>query len=491
MDITTYLHYFLLQITELKTVFIIFLNCDVYSGMLNFKKCLLLLVIILSQHFATLAQCTTNQLNFVTNSDWILFSNNIGLPNNTPAKVISHLVIPNTYWWDSTAAGSWISCLNTGIHPTNGNQFNHAVRYRYTFKSCGDDSLRINMNFFRDNFCKIYLDNNLVFSDPQSQPTDQNNLNVGTTITKYITVSGSGLATHYLDFEIIEYDVAYNLNGWGGKMNGSLTSVGNNNTLVLNTPACQNYTCCNISSFAINGATNLCIGESTTLSTNSTNSITWTNSTTNVTTIGNNITITPNATVTYNVTAQDANGCSISQSVTVNVGSKPVLSITKSNDVGCNQQQATLTAIGALNYTWGPADNLNTNIGNTVIATPTQTTTYYVYGSNGGCGTQDSITVFADGDLSSQIALPQVFTPNGDGQNDCYRIVSLQQFKTFSINIYNRWGQKVYSTNDPTFCWYGNINGFDSKENGTYFYELKGETACKTYKQKGDFTILW
>jgi gliding motility-associated-like protein len=274
-------------------------------------------------------------------------------------------------------------------------------------------------------------------------------------------------------------------------MNGSISSVGNKNTLVLNTPACQNYVCCNINSFAINGATNLCAGESTTLSTTSTSSITWTNTSTNTSTTGNSITITPNATVTYNVTAQDANGCSISQSVTVNVGAKPVSSITKSNDVGCNQQQATLTATGALSYTWGPVEDLNINSGNTVIASPKQTTTYYVYGSNGGCVVQDSITVIADGDLSSQIALQQVFTPNSDGTNDCYRIVSLQKFKTFSINIYNRWGQKVFSTNDPTFCWYGIVNGLDSKENGTYFYELKGETACKTYKQKGDFTILW
>ncbi|MEZ5045618.1 MAG: hypothetical protein R2831_01355 [Chitinophagaceae bacterium] len=167
-------------------------------------KTLIFFSIIIFCNKFTQAQCTTNVLDFFTNNtEWVLIDNNIGLTNGVQANVIPPLNIVSVYWWDSVSLGKWISCLNTGIHPTNGLGGNQKMKFRYNFKACGIDTLRLDLQIFRDNYCNIYIDNVLVFSDPQLPPSNQINLNVGTNHTFFIP--NSGFQTHTLDFEIIEY----------------------------------------------------------------------------------------------------------------------------------------------------------------------------------------------------------------------------------------------------------------------------------------------
>ena len=67
--------------------------------------------------------------------------------------------------------------------------------------------------------------------------------------------------------------------------------------------------------------------------------------------------------------------------------------------------------------------------------------------------------------------IPQAVTPNGDGKNDFFELVSLEQ-STCSLQIFNRWGQIVYENSDYQNEWNGkNMNG-DELENDTYFYVL-------------------
>jgi gliding motility-associated-like protein len=438
------------------------------------------------------SQCITNQLAFQTNStDWALYSNNVGLQNNVQAIVIPYLVVASVYWWDSTAAGNWISCQNSGIHPTSGVGANQSIKYRYEFKACGEDSLKIAMQFFRDNYCNIYLDNNLIFSDPQVPPTNQNNLNVGTNLIAYIINSGNSTVTHYLDFEIIEFNVGYNLNGWGGKMNGTISSVKGNNTIVFNTANCANYTCCSSSSLSISGNTNLCIGDANTLTATAVGTVVWTNLTTNSTTTGNSITISPNANVVYSVVSTDASGCTQNQTVSINVSPPPIVSLTKSNDINCSLKQATLSASGALQYSWSPTPNLNNSNTPVVVATPDVNTVYTVTASNGGCNVTKTIAVFVDSNFVANLNLPNAITPNFDGLNDCFKLNAQKQFKSFKIDIYNRWGQLVFSSQDPNFCWYGEYTNKLYADLGTYFYYINAATDCKEIKQKGDVMIIY
>jgi len=84
------------------------------------------------------------------------------------------------------------------------------------------------------------------------------------------------------------------------------------------------------------------------------------------------------------------------------------------------------------------------------------------------CSYTDSIIVTVS---ESQIQAPNVFTPNGDGHNDEFR-VAYKSITSFHCWIYNRWGRLVYEWSDPTKGWDGNIGGKKASP-GAYFYVIK------------------
>ena len=88
--------------------------------------------------------------------------------------------------------------------------------------------------------------------------------------------------------------------------------------------------------------------------------------------------------------------------------------------------------------------------------------------SNNICSYSDSLIVSIS---TSQIQVPNVFTPNGDGYNDEFRI-AYKSILTFQCWVYNRWGRQVYTWTDPMKGWNGKINGVDAQP-GPYFYVIK------------------
>lgn len=79
----------------------------------------------------------------------------------------------------------------------------------------------------------------------------------------------------------------------------------------------------------------------------------------------------------------------------------------------------------------------------------------------------------------SYLRVPNVFTPNGDGKNDEFR-VAYRSIKEFHCWVYNRWGKLVYDWTDPEKGWDGTINGRPAAE-GAYFYVIRalGTDASK------------
>lgn len=71
----------------------------------------------------------------------------------------------------------------------------------------------------------------------------------------------------------------------------------------------------------------------------------------------------------------------------------------------------------------------------------------------------------------SYLRVPNVFTPDGNGQNDEFR-VAFRSIKKFHCEIYNRWGKKVYEWNDPGKGWDGTIYGKPAAE-GAYYYVIR------------------
>jgi gliding motility-associated-like protein len=85
--------------------------------------------------------------------------------------------------------------------------------------------------------------------------------------------------------------------------------------------------------------------------------------------------------------------------------------------------------------------------------------------------------------LNPELDIPNVFTPNGDGVNDRFRLETSGDFE-MEIVIYNRWGQEVFQSKDRFFEWDGK-KGNQALENGQYFYVISGE-----FEQKGTITLM-
>ena len=90
---------------------------------------------------------------------------------------------------------------------------------------------------------------------------------------------------------------------------------------------------------------------------------------------------------------------------------------------------------------------------------------------------------------SSMIMVPNVFTPNGDGKNDEFRVV-FRSICDFHCWIYNRWQHLVYSWDDPTKGWDGTYNG-RKEPDSAYFYIIEAK-GCdgQDFKLKGSVNLL-
>jgi gliding motility-associated-like protein len=96
--------------------------------------------------------------------------------------------------------------------------------------------------------------------------------------------------------------------------------------------------------------------------------------------------------------------------------------------------------------------------------TATDTGTYWVQ----ICGKSDTIKITA-----CEPAIPNVFTPNGDGKNDLFSVTASENVESMETTIYDRWGTAVFNTNNVTVDWDGkNKNGKDVTD-GTYFYVIR------------------
>lgn len=193
---------------------------------------------------------------------------------------------------------------------------------------------------------------------------------------------------------------------------------------------------------------------------------------------------------TYTDTLTGFLGCD--SIITIQIVSKPLLlSLSKSNDVSCDTPWAQLYAKGGYDFLWTPREGLSNARTANPIATPQINTVYYVRVNDSlGCSAKDSIEIKVN---KTEILkdLANVFTPNGDGHNDCLTLKSIGLLKSISLTIYNRWGNLVFNTSDPEACWDGkDAQGNDVSE-GVYFFIAEGVSECETeIKQQGTIHLI-
>jgi gliding motility-associated-like protein len=188
--------------------------------------------------------------------------------------------------------------------------------------------------------------------------------------------------------------------------------------------------------------------------------------------------------------------CKVSNILTSAVAVKdlPVVTINKSNDVDCINFEAQLTSTGGTSYRWLPANYIsNIYVSNPLVYPPADTKYFVTVRGENGCTSKDSILVKSTnanaGDARFEI--PNAFTPNHDGINDCFGVHYWGTADVFSISIYNRWGQLVFYSKDLSSCWDGAYKDVPQPA-GTYIYIINISSRCTNglVQKKGTVTLI-
>jgi gliding motility-associated-like protein len=152
----------------------------------------------------------------------------------------------------------------------------------------------------------------------------------------------------------------------------------------------------------------------------------------------------------------------------------PVLTTITSGDT------VQLSATGASSYVWSPTESLSCSDCASPLAFPLQATTYTVLGIDSfGCRVSDTVIV----DIRcNEPFIPTIFSPNNKGNqvNETFCIYSdcVEQFK---LVIHNRWGEKVFESENISNCWDGFFNENEAAT-GVYAYNL--------YIRQSDGTVI-
>jgi gliding motility-associated-like protein len=185
---------------------------------------------------------------------------------------------------------------------------------------------------------------------------------------------------------------------------------------------------------------------------------------------------------TYSVNVN--NGlCSATKSVVIGIDSLPKFSLVGKNTI-CPGETIILKAVSIQtnnNYLW---QNGSTNPS---ISVNTQGL-YFVNGTN-NCGTARKSISIINGICS--LYMPNAFTPNADGKNDVFKPGGEGAVSNFAMEIYNRWGQKIYLTYNIYKGWDGTYETKD-QPTGNYVYQVsyKENSTGKDVKLSGSFLLI-
>uniref|UniRef100_UPI0039834C7D PKD domain-containing protein n=1 Tax=Daejeonella sp. TaxID=2805397 RepID=UPI0039834C7D len=137
-----------------------------------------------------------------------------------------------------------------------------------------------------------------------------------------------------------------------------------------------------------------------------------------------------------------------------------------------------------LQYKWSPATGLNRDDVKNPVASPIKDTRYSVtVTSDEGCVLTDDILV----KIVDKPIIRNTFTPNGDGVNDVWQIEYLESYPEVRVDIFNRFGMRIYASIGYQTPWNGTLNGSDLPV-GTYYYVIDPKLSIPVYT--GWVTIL-
>ncbi|WP_317898099.1 gliding motility-associated C-terminal domain-containing protein [Aurantibacillus circumpalustris] len=187
-----------------------------------------------------------------------------------------------------------------------------------------------------------------------------------------------------------------------------------------------------------------------------------------------------------------ASGCTIAalSAATVEILSAPVLSLTPSATISPGTV-ITLEASGGSTYAWSPANYLSCVDCSNPIATPPETIKYCVIAELNSCLDSACVKLIITCDTDADYSFPNAFTPNGDGNNDQFCLQGWSFcMREFNILIFDKWGELVYESSDPSFCWDGIYKGSPLGA-GVFVYVVKAKQFDSIIlNKKGNISLI-
>jgi gliding motility-associated-like protein len=173
-----------------------------------------------------------------------------------------------------------------------------------------------------------------------------------------------------------------------------------------------------------------------------------------------------------------ANGCdsSFTLNLTVHEKPKPNLGNISAN---CEGDSILLTPGIFESYTWQDG-----SIGDHYVVR--KPGVYSVTATN-ACGAGSNQIVIKNGVCN--IYFPNAFTPNADGRNDYFKMLTDYLLQDYHLIIFNRWGQKVFESTDRGHAWDGTLNG-KKLDTGVYVWYCTFKRANVASDMKGIVTLI-
>jgi gliding motility-associated-like protein len=185
-----------------------------------------------------------------------------------------------------------------------------------------------------------------------------------------------------------------------------------------------------------------------------------------------------------------SNGPVSSNTIVAIINDPPAVTISPADTLIRPGTQALLTATATGNISsvqWTPADKLENAINLASLTIPLLETTTYtlLIKTDKGCQAFASAIVKVGGPL----LIPNAFTPNGDGLNDLFRIPASVFLELKEFSVFDRWGNKIFTTSDSGKGWDGTLKG-KKLDTGAYIYFINGKDDKGIVSVKGTVMLV-
>ena len=90
----------------------------------------------------------------------------------------------------------------------------------------------------------------------------------------------------------------------------------------------------------------------------------------------------------------------------------------------------------------------------------------------GQCIDAEASMEVIEGDCDPFVYVPNAFTPNGDGNNEFFQVSFYGPLRDFTLYIFNRWGERIFTSDNPSATWDGTYNG-EPVPDGVYVWKVR------------------